>query len=135
MKTSKFIFVFVLVIISFGCEDPLNCIIPKEPELKTNGFPVGSTTSYYYAEIKAEIRNEPRDNDYDYYFDVSELPLGMDYYVNYRTLSIEGNPLEAGTYKVMVYLDVDGPFRNNFNEEPDILCDYSTSKTYTIIIE
>ncbi|WP_439153277.1 hypothetical protein [Winogradskyella sp.] len=135
MKTSKFIFVFVLVIISFGCEDPLNCIIPKEPELKTNGFPVGSTTSYYYAEIKAEIRNEPRDNDYDYYFDVSELPLGMDYYVNYRTLSIEGNPLEAGTYRVMVYLDVDGPFRNNFNEEPDILCDYSTSKTYTIIIE
>lgn len=135
MKTSRFFLVLLLGIISFGCEDPLACVIPRKPELKTNSLPIGSTESYYYAEIKAEIINEPRDNNYDYYFDVSELPLGLDYYVNYRNLSIEGSPLVAGTYRVTVYLDVDGPFRNNFNEEPDILCDYSTSKTYSIIIE
>ena len=135
MKTTRFLFVVLFSFIIFGCEDPLNCIIPKKPELKTNGFPIGSTEAYYYAEVKAEIKNEPRDNDYDYYFEVSGLPLGLDYFVNYRTLSIEGDPLETGTFRVTVYLDVDGPFSNNFNEEPDILCDYSTSKTYTLIIE
>jgi hypothetical protein len=120
--------------LALSCDEPL-CIFPKEPELPNMQFPIGDTESYYYVDLDAEINNEPRDNDYDYYFDVIGLPAGMDYFVNYRTISLEGTPEESGVYDVTIFLEVEGPFRNNFNEEPDVLCNYGTSKTYTLIIE
>ncbi|MCT4630015.1 hypothetical protein [Winogradskyella sp.] len=122
----------LLFLLIFSCDEPL-CVFPKEPELDNKEFPIGSTESYYYVDLKAEINNEPRDNDYDYYFDVVGLPQGMDYFVNYRTISLEGTPEESGIFDITVYLDVEGPFRDD--DESDVLCDYSTSKTYTLIIE
>ena len=123
---------FLLSILFFSCREPL-CIFPREPELANREFPIGSTESYYYVDITAEINNEPRDDDYDYYFDVVGLPEGVNYYVNYRTISLEGTPIESGTFDITIYLDVDGPFRD-FDDDSD-LCNYSTSKTYTLIIE
>lgn len=134
MSSNKSLLSILVFILLFSCEDPI-CVFPKEPELPNKQFPVGSTESYYYVGLTAEINNEPRDDDYDYFFDVVGLPLGMDYFVNYRTISLEGTPLESGTFQVTIYLDVDGPFRDNYDEDPDVLCDYSTSKTYTLIIE
>lgn len=122
----------LLLFFAFNCAEPL-CVFPKEPEIANKQFPIASTESYYYVDLQAEINNEPRDDDYDYYFDVVGLPLGMDYFVNYRTISLEGTPLETGVFEVTVYLDVDGPF-NDF-DEPVELCNYSTSKTYTLIVE
>lgn len=135
MKISRLLPFFGLFLFVFGCTANGLCVIPREPELRNKQFPIGSVGYYYYVDVDAGIRNEPRDNDYDYYFDVAGLPPGMDYFVNYRTISLEGIPTQPGTYNVTIYVDVDGPFRNNFNEQPEILCDYSTSKTYTLIIE
>jgi hypothetical protein len=135
MRTSKLLPLFLLSFLVFGCTADGLCIIPREPELRNKQFPIASTESYYYIDVDAGIRNEPRDNDYDYYFEVIGIPAGMDYFINYRTVSIEGTPIEAGTYEITVFVEVDGPFRNNFNEQPDRLCNYSTSKTYTLIVE
>ena len=135
MKTSRLIPFCICLFLFFGCTDALNCIIPKEPELGNKEFPIASTETYYYVDITAHINNEPRDNDYDYYFEVDGLPLGMDYFVNYRTISIEGTPVLPGTYDITIYLDVDGPFRNNFDDAPEVLCNYSTFKTYILIVE
>jgi hypothetical protein len=131
MKKHLLFLVFPVILV-FSCDEPL-CFFPKEPELDNKEFPIGSTESYYYVDLKAEINNEPRDNDYDYYFDVVGLPQGMDYFVNYRTISLEGTPEESGIFDITIYLDVEGPFRDD--DESDVLCDYSTSKTYTLIIE
>jgi len=119
----------------FSCDDPINCIIPKEPELPNKSFPIASTQSYYYTDLRAEINNEPRDEDYDYYFEVDGLPLGMGYFVNFRTISIEGTPEIIGTYDIIIYVDVDGPFREDVDGNADVLCNYSTQKTYTLIVE
>ena len=126
------IFLFTLLV---SCEDVFDCIVGRNPSLPNAELPIASTEAYYYADISAEIKNEPRDNDYDYYFRVVGLPPGMDYFVNYRIVSFEGTPTETGTYEVRVYLDVDGPFRNDFDGDRDVLCNYSTSKTYTLIVE
>jgi len=130
---SIYIFPLIFCLLFLSCDDELNCLIPREPELPNKSFPIASTTSYYYTDLNAEINNEPRDDDYDYYFEVEGLPLGMDYFVNYRTISIEGTPETLGTYDITIYLDVDGPFRND--DEQVILCNYSTQKTYTLIVE
>ena len=135
MKISRLLPFFALLFLLLGCSAESLCIIPREPELRNKEFPIGFVDNYYYVDVDAGIRNEPRDNDYDYYFDVVGLPEGMDYFVNYRTISLEGIPTQPGTYTIAIYVEVDGPFRNNFDEDLEILCNYSTSKTYTLIIE
>ncbi|MCA0133123.1 hypothetical protein [Winogradskyella alexanderae] len=132
MKNIKTLSIVLLSFLFLNCENFLECIIPREPELQNATFPIGNTESYYYTEVRAEINNEPRDQDYDYYFEVRGLPLGMDYFVNFRTISLEGRPQETGAFEVTIFVDVDGPFRADASE---VLCDYSTSKTYTLIIE
>ncbi|WP_299103489.1 hypothetical protein [uncultured Winogradskyella sp.] len=131
---SNYILPLLFCILFFGCEDTLSCIIPREPELPNKSFPITTVDSYFYTSLKAEINNEPRDDDYDYYFDVKGLPLGMEYVVNYRTLKLQGIPEVSGTYRITVYLDVDGPFRD-FQDDSEILCNYSTIKSYLLIVE
>ena len=134
MKSFRFVPILIGLFLFFGCDDVLSCIVPREPELKNNKFPIGSTETYYYAEVNAEIRNEPQDNDYDYYFDFEEpLPPGLDYYVNYRTISIEGQPELPGIYQITLLLYVEGPFRDA--AENVLLCENSISKTFTLIVE
>lgn len=135
MQTYRFILVFTCFALFLSCEDALSCIFPREPELDDKEFPIGSIENYYYVELNAEINNEPRDQDYDYYFEVEGLPLGLDYFVNFKTISIEGTPELTGTFDVTIVVTVDGPFRPIFNEQPKILCNYSISKTYILIIE
>ncbi|WP_296313163.1 hypothetical protein [Winogradskyella sp. UBA3174] len=135
MKTYRFLLVPICFTLFFSCNDFLGCIFPREPELDNRQFPIGSTESYYYVDLNAQIINEPRDEDYDYYFEVEDLPLGLDYFVNFRTISIEGTPEVKGTFDITIFVTVDGPFRLFTDEEPEILCKYSTSKTYTVILE
>jgi hypothetical protein len=135
MKTLKFLPLLSCFLL-FGCNDFWECLIDRRPELESKTFPIGSTETYYYVDVSAEIKNEPRDNDYDYFFEFAEpLPDGLDFFVNYRTISIEGTPEVTGTYQIVLNLFVDGPFRDGFGEEDSELCEYNTSKTYTLIIE
>lgn len=134
MKSSQvllLLFAFTL----FSCNDFFECLIDRRPELPNKEFQIGNTESYYYVDLRAEINNEPRDDDYDYFFEFAEpLPPGLDYFVNYRTISIEGTPTEPGDYRITLTVFVDGPFRNDFEDET-FLCDYSATKTYTLIVE
>ena len=125
----------IILLLAFGCEDPLSCIIPREPELPNKTFPNATVDIFYSESLDAEINNEPRDNDYDYYYEVRGLPEGLEAYADFRTLTIEGTPIEAGTFRIKVYLDVDGPFRDFPQDDTPLLCSYTTSKSYLIIVE
>ncbi len=135
MKVSHYLPFALFMLLFFGCSDLLSCVIPREPELGNKEFPIGSLNTYYYVDLDAGIRNEPNDNDYDYFFEVEGLPLGLDYYVNYRTISIEGLAVEPGTFEISIFVEVDGPFRNEYDDAPEVLCGYTASKTYSLIIE
>ncbi|WP_299335531.1 hypothetical protein [uncultured Psychroserpens sp.] len=128
----------VLSLFSFtSCEDFFDCIVNRRPELPNKSFGVGTIGVYYYEEFDAEIKNEPRDNDYGYEFEVDNgLPDGLVMIQNYRTVSFEGTPMETGTFKFTVYLYVDPPINYDFETDAydDPLCSESTSKEYTIII-
>jgi len=120
-----------------NCEDFLDCIVNRRPELPNKEFGVGDLQTYYYEEFDAQIKNEPRDNDYDYEFEIQgNLPEGLQMVVNYRTVSIEGLPTFPGTYTFTVFLYVYPPVNYDFdtNQYDDPLCSESTSKEYTITI-
>ena len=120
-----------------SCEDFFDCIVNRRPELPNKEFGVGNLQTYYYEEFDAQIKNEPRDNNYGYDFEIEgDLPDGLSMFVNYRTVSIEGLPTFPGTYTFTIYLYVDPPINYDYETDQydDPLCSESTSKEYTIRI-
>ena len=136
--------VFIILLFSFftfnSCENVVDCIINVRPVLSDKTLPIGGVNQYYSEVISAEIKNEPQDNAYDYYFDVrGKIPDGLEVIYDYRDIFIEGMPTRAGRYTFTVYLDVDAPYGYYYDEfgnerYDDALCSDSTSRTYTIVI-
>jgi len=123
-----------------SCQDILECVINSHPELPNKTLSVAQVNQFYTESIQAEIKNEPLDDSYDYYFSIDgNLPRGIDYYIDYRTIVFEGEPYLAGTYNFTIRLNVEQSYdyreecENNFND-CDGLCSDSTSKGYTIIV-
>jgi hypothetical protein len=137
-------YISVILLIAFftlnSCENILDCIINVRPELHDVELDEGFIDHYYFDKITAEIKNEPNDNSYDYYFDVSgNIPNGIDIIYDYREVILEGTPTESGRFTFRVFLDVDSYneyYYDEFGNEvfDDSLCTDSTSKTYTLII-
>ncbi|WP_296383531.1 hypothetical protein [Winogradskyella sp.] len=136
MKSLKLL-PFVFCFLFFGCEDLVDCIFNKRPEIPNKYFEAGFVNSYYYEEFTSEVKNDPRDDDYDYFYEIyGDLPDGLEMYANYRTLSIEGMPLTSGTFTFTVHLFVDPPeyYDEDSGRYEDSLCSDSTSKEFSITI-
>jgi len=128
------------VFLFFGCQDILECIVNKRPELSDRSLAAAYVNQLYNEKITADIKNEPMDNSYNYYFQiVGELPEGIEYTINYREIILEGKPLVSGSYKFTVKLSAEQ--KNNYSEDCesnfndcDGLCEESTSRAYNITV-
>lgn len=135
----KFTFpsIFALFFLITGCQDILECVINRKPVLSDNRLGTAFVNQNYSELITAEVQNEPRDNDYYYYFSViGDLPQGMDVYFDYRDVIIEGIPRERGRYRFTIRLDVeqvDNYCENDLND-CDGLCEESTARTYILTV-
>lgn len=135
----------IILLFSFfsltNCEDIVDCIINVRPELADKALATGSFDNYYYDRITAQIKNEPRDNDYEYYFNVvGKLPRGIEVIYYDREVVFEGTPLETGRFSFEIFLEVN-PYYNTYNYDgngnayyDDALCTDNTSKLYTLIV-
>ena len=135
---SSFLVLSFLLLIS--CQDALECIINKHPELSNQPLSSAQVDQFYSDTITAQIKNEPSDDNYNYYFSIDgALPRGIDYYIDYRTIFLEGTPLVSGTYNFTVRLTVEQS--DNYIEECenklndcDGLCGDTTSQAYTLLV-
>ncbi len=140
MKQPLPIFIFISFFLITSCEDTLDCIINVRPVLAHKSLETGLVGRYYSDVITAEIKNEPRDNDYDYFFDIrGNIPEGVEVIFDYREVIIEGTPTRSGKYTFTIFLDVDPHYSyyyDDFGNEryDDALCTDNTSKTYTILV-
>ncbi|GAA4270143.1 hypothetical protein GCM10022257_22440 [Hyunsoonleella aestuarii] len=97
--------------------------------------------NFYFDEIRADIKNEPRDNSYYYYFSIDgDLPRGLEFFIDYRSVIIEGTPLETGIYNFTIRLSVEQA--NDYYEECenqlndcDGLCDDTTLQRYRLVVQ
>jgi len=137
---SKVVLLLAVLFIS-SCEEIadelLDCIINKGPELSLKLLDGGELNAFYSEYIRASIQNEPNDDDYEYYFDITgDLPEGIEVFIDYRTVTFEGIPTEIGRFEFMVHVTVAGP--EYWDEESgswdDDLCFYSDSRSYAIVI-
>jgi hypothetical protein len=129
--------IILLLFLITSCENFFDCIINVRPELPNKVFKRGTMNVFYSDELRAGIKNEPRDDDYDYYFEVyDDLPQGIEIYTEYNNIYFEGVPLENGTFTFTLFLSVDPPVTYDYETDryDDPLCTDSTSKTYTIVI-
>ena len=135
---SSFLVLSFLLLIS--CQDALECIINKHPELSNQALSSAQVDQFYSDTITAQIKNEPSDDNYNYYFSIDgALPRGIDYYIDYRTIFLEGTPLVSGTYNFTVRLTVEQS--DNYIEECenklndcDGLCGDTASQAYTLLV-
>jgi len=135
---SRALLFFVFLFCS--CQDILECIVNKRPELSDRTLAVAYVNQLYSEKITADIKNEPMDNSYNYYFQIiGKLPEGIEYTINYREIILEGRPLVSGSYKFTVKLSAEQKYNysedceSNFND-CDGLCEESASRVYTISV-
>ena len=114
-----------------------DCNSYNYPIIKSKDLQVGYRNQFYSDFVKAEVKNDPHDDDYDYYFEVSsELPNGIDWSVAGRKLILEGTPAEVGVFIFKVELWVEVPQEwYNLGTEPEQLCTDYTSKEFVIDIK
>lgn len=141
MKRLPSIFVVFGFILLSGCQDILECVINRHPELENKTLARAQVDRFYSDHISAEINNEPSDNSYYYYFSIDgELPRGLDYIVDYRTIIIEGRPETSGRFPITVRLTVEQAndyYENCENRlnDCDGLCEDTVIKRYTLNID
>ena len=139
-KTVSLGFLFTIILLFTSCQDILECVINRHPELQNKTLSIAQVNESYFETIQAEIKNEPLDDSYDYYFSIDGLlPGGVNFYVDFRTAIFEGVPLQTGTYKFALRLRVSQANNYSYDCENDFndcdgLCTESTSQAYTIIV-
>ncbi len=123
MKQSKrtitlFLSIFTVVLFT-GCDEVFECIFNIEPEIHDRPLEIGIVGERYYDIITAEISNEVNDNDYFYDFGiVGELPPGVFYDINRRSIELFGVPEEPGNYRFRVELSVESFDFDGFDGSP-----------------
>jgi hypothetical protein len=140
LKKTTYLLSILLFFQLTSCQDIIECVINRHPELPNKTLDIGNVGEFYFEEIRAEINNEPSDNRYFYYFSINgEVPEGLDIIFEHRSVYFEGRPQERGYYTFTVDLWVE--LGDNYYDECenrlndcDGLCDDSTSKEYTIYI-
>jgi hypothetical protein len=143
-KIKKFTLKLVLVslvFLAFSCSELIDCIAKASPVFSTNQLDNGSIGINYNEYINSEVRNDPNDDAYDYYYSVEgNLPPGINYHTQGRKLYFTGNPTTSGSYTFKVFLTIDYPDYYDSNQgifdDNNRICfgDDHTSKNFTIII-
>ncbi|TXN35483.1 hypothetical protein FVB32_12955 [Flagellimonas hymeniacidonis] len=120
-----------LLLLFGGCDEIFECIFNINPEIHNKQLLIGFVGERYSDIVTAEISNEVNDNDYDYFFDViGELPPGIFYDFNRRSVEFFGTPEETGTYRFTVELFVEGYDYDGYDRSPT--CSESTVREFTI---
>lgn len=119
-----------------SCDNATDCIINSRPHLPHKNLDDGREGYFYEDVIRAEIKNEPRDNDYWYYFSVRGLPRGMEYESIGTDLFIYGTPSDPGRYEVQVFVEVEPKILffdddDSWDEDGDDLCSYTDERFYS----
>lgn len=116
MKKVSFVILLLCLLSFIGCQDLLECIINRRPELSDKSLEIAYVNNFYSETITSEIKNETFDDGYYYYFYLKgELPPGIEYYIDYRNIILEGIPSASGSFTFTINLSVDQI--NNYYDE------------------
>lgn len=87
----------------------IDCIDNDRPILSPNILPNPTLNQTYSGLIQVSIRNEPRDDNFDYLFTtLGDLPEGIQIESSGRDFRLFGTPIELGDFNFSVRVQVRG---------------------------
>jgi len=126
-----FLFVSCEDILSDLLDEAVDCVFKISPELKGDLGP-GKVGSPYSGLITASVKNSPREDSFNYIFDVyGELPMGVGYSIINRSVRLSGKPTEPGVFIFYVNVEIE----DTLDLEDDRLCFGQNNVTKKFIIE
>ncbi len=98
----------LLVSLLSGCDSVLDCLDDDGPVFNKSFLNVAVLNEVYTDSIQVSVRNEPRDDRFEYRFVLSgNLPQGLSYRTNGRNFFIDGTPTESGLFPLSLFVEVD----------------------------
>ncbi|WP_171659507.1 hypothetical protein [Flagellimonas amphidinii] len=114
-----------------SCDEVYECIFNINPEIHDKPLELGFVGERYYGLITAEISNEVNDDDYHYDFEVfGNLPPGIFFDINRRSIEFYGIPEDIGTYRFEVELFVESWDYDGYDGSPT--CSDSAVREFVI---
>lgn len=122
---------FSLILLNMGCDEVLECVFNIEPEIHDRPLELGILGERYRDRITAEISNEVNDDDYIYTFTVfGDIPPGIGFDIERRSIVFFGVPEEVGTYRFEVELSVESYDLEGYDGSPT--CSDQTVREFRI---
>lgn len=140
IKTTKAFHVFFVglsAIVLSGCENPFDCIIDDRPVLNTENLTQPVLNQVYESSISVSIKNNSFDDDYDYRWTLDgQLPPGIDYNNNHRSLRFSGTPTSLGDYPYSVSVSVssDNYWQDNDSVNASDLCRQNVKREFNMTV-
>lgn len=140
------IFNYIVLIALFftcnSCSEMFDCIGSTKPELESKTLASAFPGQLYEDVITASVKNTSNDNDFYYYFSIDgDLPPGITYSEQGRSLIFQGSSSQTGTYNFKVTVTIEYPENYDpeagFWEDNNRICfgDDTVSRDYTITIQ
>ena len=143
-RTAATIKTHVLIIAALalsGCDllldNALDCLDSDGPDFDTRELAMPVLNQVYNEILTARIENEPRDDRFDYRFElIGELPEGITWRQEVslgRRVFFEGTPVELGTSEFTMLVAVEE--RDQFSQENSGLCFTSRSRRFILDVQ
>ena len=128
---------FFSIFLFVACEEiiieSIECILKVMPKLPDKQLEDGKIWQSYFESIQASAINSVNDDSWEYRFVITgNLPTGVEYEIDNRTIFLSGQPTNKGVFKFKVNVSIG----SGFVENDDGVCfsGDSTEKTYSITI-
>jgi len=128
---------FFSIFLFVACEEiiieSIECILKVMPKLPDKQLEDGKIWRDYFENIQASAINSVNDDSWEYRFVITgNLPSGVEYEIDNRTIFLSGQPTNKGVFKFKVNVSIG----SGFVENDDGVCfsGDSTEKTYSITI-
>ncbi|MFK7892191.1 MAG: hypothetical protein AB8B63_15345 [Granulosicoccus sp.] len=113
----------------FLLDKALDCLDNDRPDLRPNALRNPVLNQTYDELVQVSIRNEPRDDTYNYqFFFIGASHDGMQYRSSGREFRLSGTPIELGEFRFSIQVKVSG-IPDSFNDTSG-LCSTEDTNNY-----
>jgi hypothetical protein len=133
MLFGTFLFVACEEIVEVIIIESIECILKVMPKLPDKQLADGKIWNNYFESIQASAINSSNDDSWEYRFVITgNLPSGIEYGIDNRTIFLSGQPTKKGVFKFKVNVSIGSGFVEN--EDGVCFSGDSTEKTCSITI-
>ncbi len=131
LKTLTFVGIGLTLI---GCDAVLDCVDNDGPVFSTDPtLPAAILNQQYLQTIQASVRNEPRDDRFDYDFTIinGALPPGITTESSSGLYTLRGTATELGTYNFEINVFID----DGLDPTSSGLCFRNRSREFELVVQ